>query len=178
MSKTTGISRTQDDTLNDHTISILVNNHPGVLSKLTSLITRRGFNIDSISAGPAKDADMYRLTIIVKGDDRGVEQIQKQLYKIVDTVKVSPIDPANKVEREIGLIKLRATNGDRQGIIQLVSVFKAEIIDSGPGSFVVEIVGTSERVESFIAMFPPQKIIEVARTGIVAMNGCDKKQAR
>jgi acetolactate synthase I/III small subunit len=160
----------------DHTISVLVNHHPGVLSKLTSLITRRGFNIDSISAGPAKDPDMYRLTIIVKGDDRSIEQIQKQLYKIVDTVKVSPIDPKNKVEREIGLIKLRASNGERQEILQMVNVFKGQILDSGPGGFVVEIVGSNEKVNSFISLFPPQQIIEVARTGIVAMNRWEKNR--
>ncbi|ADK80732.1 MULTISPECIES: acetolactate synthase small subunit [Sediminispirochaeta] len=168
----------REEEYTDHTISVLVNNHPGVLSKLTSLITRRGFNIESIAAGPTKDPDMFRLTIIVKGDDQSVEQIQKQLYKIVDTVKVSPIDPRNKVEREIGLIKLRATNGSRNEVLQMVNVFKGQVIDSGPGGFVVEIVGSSEKVDSFIGLFPPQQVVEVARTGIVAMNRWEKKQTR
>lgn len=167
-----------EENYTDHTISVLVNHHPGVLSKLTSLITRRGFNIDSISAGPTKDPDMFRLTIIVKGDDRSVEQIQKQLYKIVDVVKVGAIDPKNKVEREIGLIKLKISNGERQEILQMVNVFKGQILDSGPGGFVVEIVGSSEKVDSFISLFSPQQVVEVARTGIVAMNRWEKKQNR
>lgn len=162
----------------DHTISVLVNHHPGVLSKLTSLITRRGFNIDSIAAGPAKDPEMFRLTIVIKGDDRSVEQIQKQLYKIVDTVKVSPVDPRHKVEREIGMIKLRAQNGQRKEILQMVEVFKGQVLDSGPGGFVVEIVGSSEKVDSFISLFASNQIVEVARTGIVAMNRWEKKLTR
>jgi acetolactate synthase-1/3 small subunit len=164
------------ETLTDHTISVLVNNHPGVLSRITSLITRRGFNIDSIAAGPAKEPDMVRLTIIVKGDDRSIEQIQKQLYKVVDTVKVAYIDPVNKLEREIGLVKLRTTNGDRHEILQLVTVFKGEVLDSSPNGFVVQIVGSTDQVDSFIALFPPQKVVEVARTGIVAMNRWEKKR--
>ena len=172
------MTQVQSEQLTDHTISVLVNHHPGVLSKLTSLITRRGFNIDSIAAGPTKDPDMFRLTIIAKGADRSIEQIQKQLYKIVDTVKVSAIDPHRKVEREIGLIKLRAANGQRQEIVQLVNVFKGQILDSGREGFVVEIVGSSDKVDSFINLFPPQQILEVARTGIVAMNRLDEKLAR
>ncbi len=167
-----------EENYTDHTISVLVNHHPGVLSKLTSLITRRGFNIDSISAGPTREPDMFRLTIIVKGDDQSVEQIQKQLYKIVDVVKVGAIDPRNKVEREIGLIKLKISNGERQEILQMVNVFKGQILDSGPGGFVVEIVGSTEKVDSFISLFTPQQIIEVARTGVVAMNRWEKKQNR
>ncbi|MDZ7795042.1 MAG: acetolactate synthase small subunit [Spirochaetia bacterium] len=100
-------------TYTDHVISMLVFNHPGVLSKITSLITRRGFNIDSIAAGPTKEKDMFRLTIMVKGDDRSIEQIQKQLYKIVDTFKIMTIHPARKVEREIGLIKVKAPMEER-----------------------------------------------------------------
>jgi acetolactate synthase-1/3 small subunit len=167
-----------EENYTDHTISILVNHHPGVLSKLTSLITRRGFNIDSISAGPTREPDMFRLTIIVKGDDQSVEQIQKQLYKIVDVVKVGAIDPKNKVEREIGLIKLKISNGERQEILQMVNVFKGQILDSGPGGFVVEIVGSTEKVDSFISLFTPQQVIEIARTGVVAMNRWEKKQSR
>jgi acetolactate synthase I/III small subunit len=167
-----------DENYTDHTISVLVNHHPGVLLKITSLITRRGFNIDSIAAGPTKDPDMFRLTIIVKGDDQSVEQIQKQLYKIVDVVKVAPIDPAAKVDREIGLVKLKAANGERKEILQMVNVFKGQILDSSPQGFVVEIVGSSEKVDSFISLFSPQQIVEVARTGIVAMNRWEKKRSR
>jgi len=161
-------------TLTDHIISLLVLNHPGVLSKITSLITRRGFNIDSISAGPTKEKNMFRLTIIVKGDDRGVEQIQKQLYKLVDTVKIMTIHPSRKVEREIGLIKINAPVGQRNETMQLVQIFKGQILDSGPAGFIVEITGSSDKVDSFLSHFTPQQIAEVARTGIVAMDRFEK----
>lgn len=163
--------------LSDHIISLLVLNHPGVLSKITSLITRRGFNIDSIAAGPTKEKDMFRLTIIVKGDDRSIEQIQKQLYKIIDTVKVMTIHPARKVEREIGLIKLKAPMGERNEVLQMVNVFKGQILDSSTSGFVVEITGSSEKVDSFINLFPANQIVEVARTGIVAMDRWEKNGA-
>jgi len=152
----------------------MVADHPGVLSKITSLITRRGFNIDSIAAGPTLGKGLFRLTIVVKGDDRGVEQIQKQLYKLVDTVKVVPIHPARKVEREIGLIKLKVSSGKRGEVVQIVNVFKGEILDSGPGGFVVEVTGESEKIESFLGMFQPHEIVEVARTGVVAMDKWEK----
>lgn len=162
------------ETLRDHTIALTVADHPGVLSKITSLITRRGFNIDSIAAGPTTGKGLFRLTIIVKGDDRGVEQIQKQLYKLVDTVKVVPIHPSRKVEREIGLIKLKVPAGKRGEVVQIISAFKGEVIDSGPGGFIVEVTGESEKIDSFLGMFQPQEIAEVARTGVVAMDKWEK----
>ncbi len=164
-------------TLTDHIISMLILNHPGVLSKITSLITRRGFNIDSIAAGPTKEKDMFRMTIIVKGDDRGVEQIQKQLYKLVDTVKIMTIHPSRKVEREIGLIKINAPVGQRNEIMQLIQIFKGQILDSGPAGFIVEITGSSDKVDSFLSHFTQQQIAEVARTGIVAMDRFEKNGA-
>jgi acetolactate synthase-1/3 small subunit len=162
------------ETLRDHTIALLVADHPGVLSKITSLITRRGFNIDSIAAGPTKDKGLFRLTIIVKGDDQGVEQIQKQLYKLVDTVKVVPIHPSRKVEREIGLIKLRVPMGRRGEVIQMVQVFKGEILDTGADGFIVEITGDNDKIDSFLGLFQPHEVVEVARTGIVAMDKWEK----
>lgn len=164
----------EQEVLRDHTIALLVADHPGVLSKLTSLITRRGFNIDSISAGPAKGKGVFRLTIVVKGDDQGIEQIQKQLYKLVDTVKVVPIHASRKVEREIGLVKIKVPAGKRGEVVQLVDVFKGKILDTIAGGFVVEVTGNSEKIESFIGMFQPDEIVEVARSGIVAMDKWEK----
>jgi acetolactate synthase I/III small subunit len=164
----------EQDILQDHTIALLVADHPGVLSKITSLITRRGFNIDSIAAGPTKDRGLFRLTVVVKGDDRGIEQIQKQLYKLVDTVKVVPIHPAKKVEREIGLVKLRVPMSKRSEVVQMVQIFKGEIIDAGPDGFIVEISGDSDKIESFLGLFQPSELVEVARTGIVAMDKLEK----
>ena len=161
--------------LTDHIVSVLVNNHPGVLSKVTSLITRRGFNIDGISAGNTKQSDMFRLTIVVKGDDRSIEQIQKQLYKIIDVVKVWTITPDSKLDREIGLIKIKIPQSLRNEILQMINVFKASIVDAGPDGFIVEITGTSEKIDSFLSLFEHHQIVEVARSGVVAMNRWDKK---
>ncbi len=161
--------------LTDHIVSVLVNNHPGVLSKVTSLITRRGFNIDGISAGNTKQSDMFRLTIVVKGDDRSIEQIQKQLYKIIDVVKVWIITPESKLDREIGLIKIKIPQSLRNEILQMINVFKASVVDAGPDGFIVEITGTSEKIDSFLSLFEHHQIVEVARSGVVAMNRWDKK---
>ena len=102
-----------DDLYTDHIVSVLVHNNPGVLSKVTSLVTRRGFNIDGISAGPTRQNDMFRLTIVVKGDDKSIEQIQKQLYKIIDVVKVVPVIRSRMVGREICLIKIKASGNEK-----------------------------------------------------------------
>ena len=154
----------------DHMISILVYNNPGVMAKVTSLFTRRGFNIESISAGKAKDSGMMRMTIIVKGDDRSIEQIQKQLYKVLETVKVSPIHPFNKVEREMGLIKIKLINGNKVELFQMVNAFKGIVVDAGSTGFTVEITGPTDKIDAFINLVPKNLIIEIARTGIVAMN--------
>jgi acetolactate synthase-1/3 small subunit len=156
--------------LTDHKISILVYNKPGVMAKVTSLFTRRGFNIESISAGKAKDSEMMRLTIIVKGDNRSIEQIQKQLYKVLETVKVSPINQASSVEKEMALVKVKAGNGKKVDIFQLADVFKAKVVDTGPAGFIFEVTGNESKVEAFINLIPKNMIIEIARTGIVAMN--------
>lgn len=156
--------------LKNHTISIVVYNKPGVMARITSLITRRGFNIESISAGDAKEKGMYRLTIVVKGDNRSIEQIQKQVYKIIDTVKVSPIIEDEKIESETALVKIKASNGEKTEIYQLINIYKGNIVDSAPEGMVVEIVGTRKRVDGFINLLPRNNVMEIARTGIVAMN--------
>ncbi len=156
--------------LRDHTFSVLVYNEPGVLAKVSGLITRRGFNIESFSAGDAKEKGMCRLTIIVKGDDRGIEQIQKQIYKIIDTVKVSPIEEEDKIEMEMALMKIKARNGEKMEILQLVSVHKAGVVDTSPDGFVVAMMGERREVDRFIRTFPPNNVLEIARTGVVAMN--------
>ncbi|MCK5197679.1 MAG: acetolactate synthase small subunit [Spirochaetales bacterium] len=163
-----------DETYTDHIVSVLVHNNPGVLSKVTSLVTRRGFNIDGISAGPTRQNDMFRLTIVVKGDDKSIEQIQKQLYKIIDVVKVSPIIRSRMVGREICLIKIKASGSEKYDIFQIINVFKANIVDVGANGFIVEITGDSDKIDSFLALLEPHQISDVARTGIVAMNRWDR----
>ena len=154
----------------NHMISILVYNQPGVMAKVTSLFTRRGFNIESISAGKAKENELMRLTIIVKGDDRSIKQIQKQLYKVLETVKVSPINQAQCVEKEMALIKIKCSNGSKSELFQLVDVFKGKVLDTNANGFIIEITGATDKIEAFMQLVPKNSIVEVARTGIVAMN--------
>jgi len=163
-----------DDLYTDHIVAVLVHNNPGVLSKVTSLVTRRGFNIDGISAGPTRQNDMFRLTIVVKGDDKSIEQIQKQLYKIIDVVKVVPIVRSRMVGREICLIKIKASGNEKHEILQIISVFEANVVDVGSNGLIVEITGDSDKIDSFLALLEPHQIIDVARTGIVAMNRWDR----
>jgi acetolactate synthase-1/3 small subunit len=158
------------DILTDHILSILVYNKPGVMAKVTSLFTRRGFNIESISAGKAKENELMRFTIIVKGDDRSIEQIQKQLYKVLETVKVSPILSYNRVEREMGLIKLKAVEGFKSDLFQLAEVFRGKVVDASTNGFIIEITGPTAKIDAFINKIPKNLIIEIARTGVVAMN--------
>lgn len=153
-----------------HTISVLVYNHPGVMAKVTSLFTRRGFNVESISGGKAKNEEMLRLTIVVKADQKSLEQIQKQLYKVIDTVKVSIIQPDLRVEREMALIKVRSPNGLKSDLFQLADVFRARVVDANPSGFIIEITGPAIKIDAFVNLLPMNSIIEIARTGTVAIN--------
>ncbi len=153
-----------------HMISVLVHNKPGVLAKVTSLFNRRGFNIESMSAGKAKNPDTERLTIVVKADDRSIAQIQKQLYKVLETVKVSPINQDKSVKKEMALIKIRLINGNRSELFQLVEIFKGKIVDTHANGVIVEITGNTDKIEAFLNLMPKNEIVEIARTGVVAMN--------
>jgi len=153
-----------------HVVSVLVYNNPGVMAKVAGLFTRRGFNVESISAGKAKNEDMLRLTIVVKADKKSLEQIQKQLYKIIDTVKVSVINPDFKVEREMALIKVKSQNGMKSELFQLVDVFRGKVVDASPSGFIIEITGPVSKIEAFINLISMNSVIEIARTGTVAIN--------
>ncbi|MCD6443090.1 MAG: acetolactate synthase small subunit [Thermotogae bacterium] len=162
--------------VHEHVVSVLVLNKPGVLRKIAGMFARRGFNISSISVGTAVDPSMARLTIVVKGDDRVIEQIEKQLYKVIDVVKVSPILPNNKVEREMALIKVQIGK-DKLELLQLVEIFRGKIVDVGKDGVIVEITGATSKVEAFIKLLKESnKIVEIARTGRVALNRWDMKE--
>lgn len=154
----------------DHTIAMLALNNPGVIAKITSLMARRGYNVESMTAGKTKEKGVSRLTIVVKGDDHGVEQIQKQLNKIIDTVKVYPISRENRVAREMALVKIKLTKGDKSDLFQLITIYNAEIVDTSLGGIIVEITGPSEKIDGFISLLPQNLIVGIARSGIVAMH--------
>jgi len=152
-----------------HIISALVENRFGVLANISSLFSARGFNIDSLAVGETHDPSISRMTIVVTGDDPIIQQVTKQLNKLIDTIKVIDLTQEEHVERELLLLKLSHTPKNRAEIVQLVEIFKARIIDFNPKSLTVEIVGTSDKILAFLDIMRPFGIKEVARTGRVAL---------
>ena len=152
-----------------HTISVYFQNNFNALSRIIGLFSGRGFNVDSISFGEAKEPGMARMTITTKGDEHIIEQINNQLDKIVDVVKVTDLTYAPFVERELALVKMHSKPETRPEITELVNVFRAKIIDISPGTLTIEVTGKEEKVKAAIGMLRPFGLIEVARTGSVAL---------
>ncbi|MGQ9469076.1 MAG: acetolactate synthase small subunit [Nitrososphaerales archaeon] len=152
-------------------ISIIVENQPGVLYRASNMFRRRGFNIDSISVGPTERKDLARMTITINGNDATVEQLVKQLGKLIDVIKVSVLNTKNTVVRELALVKLHAADAKtRSDIINYANVFKSRIIDATAGSMILEIIGTPEKIEAFLNLATTFGIKEIARTGITALS--------
>lgn len=155
----------------NHIISIIVENKPGVLYTVSNLFRCRGFNIDNISVGPTEELGLARMTIMVKGNDRTIEQVVKQLNKLIDVVKVTRLDPEHIVTRELALIKVNALNTKaRSDIINYAEIFRARVVDVSSESLMMEITGTSEKIDAFLCLMKPFGIREVARTGITSLS--------
>ncbi|MBI2908595.1 MAG: acetolactate synthase small subunit [Chloroflexi bacterium] len=152
-----------------HTIVALVENRPGVLNRVASLFRRRNFNIESIAVGHTDMPDVSRMTIVVDGANTAVEQVTKQLYKLIEAVKVSDITAEEMVARELALIKVKATASTRGEIIQIVDVFRANIIDVSPDSIIIEVTGDEEKINSLLQLLKGFGIKEIARTGRVSL---------
>ena len=152
-----------------HTISVLVKNKFGVLVRIAGLFSGRGFNIDTLSVGPTHDESMSRMTIVTHGDAAVLEQIDKQLNRLVDVVKVTDLTGSGFVARELMLIKVRADAGRRSEVIQLADIFKANIVHVENDALVVEITGHLEKIDAFIDLKRPFGIVELARAGRVAL---------
>lgn len=154
-----------------HIISTIVEHKPGVLYTVSNLFRRRGFNIENISVGPAEENDLARMTITVKGDDRTIEQVVKQLNKLIDVIKVTRLDPDHIVTRELALIKVNALNTKvRSDLINYADIFRARVVDVSSETLMMEITGTSDKVDAFIDIMKPFGVKEVARTGITALS--------
>jgi acetolactate synthase-1/3 small subunit len=154
-----------------HIISAIVENKPGVLYSVANLFRRRGFNIESISVGPTEQEDLARMTVTVKGDDKTIDQVVKQLNKLIDVVKVSILDPANVVTREMALIKVHISETKaRSDIINYVEVFRGRVVDISPETLMAEITGSSDKISAFVDLMKPFGIKEIARTGITALS--------
>jgi acetolactate synthase-1/3 small subunit len=152
-----------------HTISVLVENKFGVLARIATLFAARGFNIDSLAVGETEQADMSRMTIVVQGDDRILEQVEKQLNKLVDVAKVTDFKETAHLERDLALIKVKTDKNNRSEIMQITDIFRARIIDVAADSVIVETTGDEEKIQALITMLKPFGIKEVCRTGIIAM---------
>ncbi|HUJ84081.1 MAG TPA: acetolactate synthase small subunit [Candidatus Acidoferrales bacterium] len=151
-------------------ISVLVENKPGVLHGVANLFRRRNFNIESITVGLSENIDTSRMTITVKGDEKTLEQVVKQLAKLIDVLKVEELEPGHFVMRELALIKVNVpTTKDRSDIINCVEVFRGRIIDVSTDSLTVEITGTPDKLDAFLKLMQTNGIIELARTGITAL---------
>ena len=153
-----------------HTISVLVNNRPGVLARTASLFARRGFNIDSLAVSTTQDPDMSRMTIVVEGPDAVLEQISKQLYKLMDVIKVLDHQDEQVVNRELALIKVEADASVRGEIMQTVSIFRANIVDVADRTFTVEVTGSADKVDALTNLLRKYGIKEMMRTGRIVLS--------
>jgi acetolactate synthase-1/3 small subunit len=152
-----------------HTIALIVENKPGVLVRIAGLFSRRSFNIDSLTVGATDKPDRSRMTITVDGDEVVLEQVTKQLNKLINVIRVSELAPEESVGRELAIIKVAARKEDRNEIMQIVSVFRAKIIDVSPRSMIVEVTGSEDKVEAMVRLLRQFGIKEMARTGKVSM---------
>ena len=153
-----------------HILSVLVENKPGVLSRVTGMVSRRGFNIDSLSVGPTEDPTMSRITIIVKADELAYEQLTKQLNKLVSVFKITDLTDEDAIERELALFKVSAPPDRRHEIIEIANVFRANIVDVGKNSLTIEATGDESKLEAMEDLFRAYGLKQLVRTGKIAMS--------
>jgi acetolactate synthase-1/3 small subunit len=153
-----------------HTLSVLVENKPGVLTRVAGLFARRGFNIDSLVVAETENPAVSRMTITVDEQDHPVEQVTKQLHKLINVLKITDLDPAGSVERELLLIKVKADAQSRSGIMQIVEIFRAKIVDVNPDVLIIEMTGTRDKVSALMELLDPYGVVELMRTGRIAMS--------
>ena len=155
--------------MQNRVFQLLVDNNAGVLSRITGLFSRRGYNIESITAGVTADPKYTRITIVASGDEEILDQIEKQVAKLVDVRDIHELKPDKSVYRELCLVKVKSTPEKRQGVIAVADIFRAKIIDVNVDSLIVEITGNQTKIEAFIGLLQDYEILEVARTGIVGL---------
>jgi acetolactate synthase-1/3 small subunit len=152
-----------------HTISVLVENEFGVLSRVASLFSGRGFNIDSVTVAPTNEDGMSRMTIVTRGDEQVLEQITKQLNKLIDVIKVIDFTDGSGIEREMALIKVTAEDESRAEVLRIVDIFRAKIIDVTPKSYTIEATGNPVKIDAILDLLRPLGLKELVRTGAVAI---------
>jgi len=153
-----------------HIISALVENQSGVLARISCLISGRGFNIDSLAVGETHDPSVSRMTLMIVGDDRTLEQVVKQLGKLIDVIRIVDINKDDMIDRELMLVKVQASAQSRSDVMQIVNTFRAKVVDVNPKTMVIEVTGGESKVDAMVELLTPHGIIEVVRTGLVAMS--------
>jgi acetolactate synthase-1/3 small subunit len=153
-----------------HILSILVENKPGVLTRIAGLFARRGFNIDTLAVGPTDDPTLSRITLTLDGAMHPIDQVTKQLHKLVNVIKIRDLEPTETVARELALFKISADGASRAEVMQMVEIFRGKIIDVAKRSVIVEVTGSWEKIEAFERMVRPFGLIEMARTGEIAIS--------
>ena len=157
-----------------HTLSVLLQNKPGVLSRVTGLFSGRGFNIESLSVAPTLEKEVSCLTLVTKGDEAIIEQITKQLHKLIDVIKVTDMAEHEYVEREMALIRVKAEASTRAEVLRVIDIFRGKVVDVSPKSYAVEVTGSPTKIKAIIDILRPIGIQEIVRTGAVAMTRAAK----
>ncbi|MBM9459248.1 acetolactate synthase small subunit [Nocardioides sp. zg-536] len=152
-----------------HTLSVLVEDKPGVLARISALFSRRGFNITSLAVGPTEHPEISRMTIVVNVDASPLEQVTKQLNKLVEVIKIVELDPASSVTRELILVKVGATAENRREVLDIVQLFKAKVIDVAPDAITMQIVGNADKIGDLLRMLEPFGVRELVQSGMVAI---------
>jgi acetolactate synthase I/III small subunit len=155
--------------MSKHTLSVLVENKPGVLARIASLFARRGFNIDSLAVGPTEYADVSRMTIVVNVEDNPLEQVTKQLNKLINVLKIVELEPAASVSRELLLVKVKADMQTRSHVLEIVQLFRAKVIDVAADAVTIEATGGTDKIDALLRVLEPFGVKELVQSGMVAM---------
>ena len=153
-----------------HTLSVLVEDRPGVLARIAGLFSRRGFNIESLAVGPTENPDISRMTVVVDVEDLPLEQVTKQLNKLIEVIKVVELEPAASVQRELLLVKVRADVATRSHVLETVQLFRAKVIDVSPDSVTIEATGDADKLAALLRLLEPFGVRELVQSGMVAMS--------
>jgi len=159
-----------------HILSLLVENKPGVLARIAGLFARRGFNIDTLAVGPTEDPEVSRITLTLDGAVHPIDQVTKQLHKLVNVLKIRDMEPDQAIAREMALFRVQAAVESRAEIIQFANIFRAKIVDVSRRALIIEVTGSNEKIDAFERMVRPHGLIEMARTGEVAITRSRRDQ--
>jgi acetolactate synthase I/III small subunit len=155
--------------MSKHTLSVLVENKPGVLARIAGLFSRRGFNIDSLAVGPTEHAEISRMTIVVSVEESPLEQVTKQLNKLVEVIKVVELDPAASVSRELMLVKVKADASTRGQVLEVVQLFRAKVVDVAVDAVTIQVTGNQDKLDDFLRIIEPYGVRELVQSGVVAV---------